>query len=107
MSVPDYQAAKKIAIQAQAYSWLQQVYNRRPAVPLHQATKYIKDGLVRYCNTKASSNCVNNMWILKKSTSLLLSLEQLGIHTATSVQTLDFSIPYILNPTLKSTLLYD
>ena len=31
----------------------------------------IKDGLVRYCNTKTSHNGVNNMWILKKSTSLL------------------------------------
>ena len=25
----------------------------------------IKDGLVRYCNTKTSRNGVNNMWILK------------------------------------------
>ena len=31
----------------------------------------IKDGLVRYCNTKTSSNGVNNMRILKNSTSLL------------------------------------
>ena len=31
----------------------------------------IKDGLVRYCNTKTSCNGVNNMWILKNSTSLL------------------------------------
>ena len=30
----------------------------------------IKDGLVRYCNTKTSRNCVSNMWILKNSTSL-------------------------------------
>ena len=30
----------------------------------------IKDGLVRYCNTKTSHNGVNNMWILKNSTSL-------------------------------------
>ena len=33
----------------------------------------IKDGFVRYCNTKTSHNCVNNMWILKNSTSLLSS----------------------------------
>ena len=51
----------------------------------------IKDGLVRYCNTKTSCNGVNNMWILKNSTSLLLSLHQLDVHTATSVQTFDFS----------------
>ena len=31
----------------------------------------IKDGLVRYCNTKTGHNGVNNMWILKNSTSLL------------------------------------
>ena len=37
----------------------------------------IKDGLVRYCNTKTSRNSVNNMWILKNSTSLLSSLDQL------------------------------
>ena len=34
----------------------------------------IKDGLVRYCNTKTSRNGVNNMWILKNS-SLLSSLD--------------------------------
>ena len=31
------------------------------------------------------------MWILKNSTSLLSSLDQLDVHTATSVQTFDFS----------------
>ena len=36
----------------------------------------IKDGLVRYCNTKTSRNGVNDMWILKNSTSLLSSLHQ-------------------------------
>ena len=51
----------------------------------------IKDGLVRYCNTKTSCNGVNNMWILKNSTSLLSSLDQLDVRTATSVQTFDFS----------------
>ena len=51
----------------------------------------IKDGLVRYCNTKTSCNGVNNMWILKNSTSLLSSLDQLDVRTAKSVQTFDFS----------------
>ena len=37
----------------------------------------IKDGLVRYCNTKTSRNGVNNMWILKNSTSLLHHLTNL------------------------------
>ena len=53
-----------------------------------------KDGLMRYCNTKTSHNGVNNMWILKNSTSLLSSLDQLDVHTATSVQTFDFSTLY-------------
>ena len=34
------------------------------------------------------------MWIVKNSTSLLSSLDQLDIHTATSVQTYDFSTLY-------------
>ena len=58
----------------------------------------IKDGSVRYCNTKTSHNGVNNMWILKNSTSLLSSLEQLDVHTATSVQTFDFSTLYTSIP---------
>ena len=58
----------------------------------------IKDGLVRYCNTKTSHNGVNNMWILKNSTSLLSSLDQLDVRTATSVQTFDFSTLYTSIP---------
>ena len=54
----------------------------------------INEGLVRYCNTKTSRNGVNNMWILKNSTSLLSSLDQLDVCTATSVQTFDFSTLY-------------
>ena len=58
----------------------------------------IKDGLVRYCNTKTSRNGVNNMWILKNSTGLLSSLDQLDVCTATSVQTFDFSTLYTSIP---------
>ena len=58
----------------------------------------IKDGLVRYCNTNTSRNGVNNMWILKNSTSLLSSLDQLDVRTATSVQTFDFSTLYTSIP---------
>ena len=50
----------------------------------------IKDGLVRYFNTKTSRNDVNKMWILKNSTSLLSSLDQLDVRTAASVKTFDF-----------------
>ena len=56
----------------------------------------IKDGLVRYCNTKTSHNGVNNMWILKNSTSLLSSLDRPDVCKATSVQTFDFSAPHDL-----------
>ena len=58
----------------------------------------IKDGLVRYCNTKTSRNGVNNMWILKNSTSLLSSLDPLDVRTATLVQTFDFSTLYTSIP---------
>ena len=58
----------------------------------------IEDGLVKYYNTKTSRNGVNNMWILKNSTSLLSSLDQLDVRTATSVQTFDFSTLYITIP---------
>ena len=58
----------------------------------------IKDGLVRYCNTKTSHNGVNNMWILKNSTSLLSSLDQLDVCTTTSVQTFDSSTLYTSVP---------
>ena len=47
----------------------------------------VKDGLIRYCNTKTSSKGVNSMWIVKNSTSLLSSMDQLEVRTATSVQT--------------------
>ena len=60
----------------------------------------IKDGLVRYCNTKTSRNGINNTWILKNSTSLLSSFDQLDVCTAASVQTFDFS-------TLYTSILYD
>ena len=53
----------------------------------------IKDGLIRYCATKTSQNGVNNMWILKNSTCLLSSIDQLDVRTATSVQTSQHCIP--------------
>ena len=77
---------------------------------LKRVLSTIKDGLVRYCNTKASRNGVNNMWILKNTTSLLSSLDQLDVGTATSVQAFDFSslytsIPYDLLKSRISNLL--
>ena len=53
---------------------------------------------MRYCNTKTSRNGVNNMWILRNSRSLLLSLDQLDVRRATSVQTFDFSTLYTSIP---------
>ena len=72
----------------------------------------IKDVLVRYCNTKTSRSGVNNMWILKNSTSLLSSLDQLDVRTATSVQTFDFStlytsIPHDILKSIISNLLHN
>ena len=66
------------------------MYNKRPVMLLTKVLSTIKDGLVRYCNTKTSCNGVNNMWILKSSTGLLSSLDQLDVRTAISVQTFDF-----------------
>ena len=53
---------------------------------------------IKDCNTKTSRNGVNSMWILKNSTSLLSSLNQLDVRTATSVQTFDFSTLYTSVP---------
>ena len=47
---------------------------------------------------KTSRNGVNNMWILKNSTSLLSSLDQRDVRTVTSVQTFDLSTLYTSNP---------
>ena len=58
----------------------------------------VKDGLIRYNNTKTSRNGVNSMWTVKNSTSLLSSLDQLDVRTATSVQTYDFSTLYTSIP---------
>ena len=58
----------------------------------------VKDGLIRHNNTKTSRNGVNNMWIVKNSTSLLSSLDQLDVRAATSVQTYDFSTLYTSIP---------
>ena len=49
----------------------------------------VEDGVIRYCNTKASSNGVNGMWIVKNSTSLLSSLDHWDVHTATTIQRYD------------------
>ena len=58
----------------------------------------VKDGLIRYNNTKTSCNGVNSMWIVKNSTRLLSSLYQLDVRAATSVQTYDFSTLYTSIP---------
>ena len=58
----------------------------------------VKDGLIRYNNTKTSRNGVNSMWIVKNSTNLLSSLDQVDARTATSVQRYDFSTLYTSIP---------
>ena len=58
----------------------------------------IMTGLEKYCGIKTSHTRVNNMWILKNSTNLLSSLSHLGVHRATSIQTIDFSTLHISSP---------
>ena len=58
----------------------------------------VKDGLIRYSNIITNHNRVNSMWTVKNSTSLLSSLDQLDVHTATSVQTYHFSTFYTSIP---------
>ena len=67
-------------------------------MPPQQATKYHEGWTGEVFSTKASHSGVNNMWILNNSTRLLSSFDQLDIHTATSVQTLDFSTLYTSSP---------
>ena len=55
-------------------------------------------GTLRVCINQAAAMVKNNMWILKNSTSLLSSLDQLDVRTATSVQTFDFSTLYTSIP---------
>ena len=71
---------------------------KQPSCLLTKVQSTIKDGLVRYCNTKTSHYGVNNMWILKNSTSLVSSLDQLDVRRATSVQTFDFPTLYTSIP---------
>ena len=58
----------------------------------------IKTGLEKYFSIKTSHTEVNNMWIVKNPTNLLLSLGHLGVHRATSTQTFDFSTLYTSIP---------
>ena len=58
----------------------------------------IKTGLEKYCSVKTSHPGVNNVWILKDSTNLMSSLGHLGVHSATSIQTFDFSTLYTFIP---------
>ena len=74
------------------------MYDNRSVMPPRQVTKYHKGQIVKYFKTKTSYNGVNNMWILKNSTSLLTSLDQLDVRTATSVETFDFSTLYTSTP---------
>ena len=63
---------------------------------INKQLSIIKDGLMRCCNTKTSCNGVNNMWVLRNSTSLLSVRDQPDVRTATSVQTFDFTVLYTL-----------
>ena len=58
----------------------------------------IKTGQEKYCSIKTSHSGVNNMWIHKNSANLLSSLNHLGVHRATSIQTFEFSTQYTSIP---------
>ena len=83
------------------------MYDKRPSCLLTKVLSTIKEAFVMYCDTKTSRNGVNNMWILKNSTSMLSSLDQLDARAATSVQTFDFSTLYtsIRHDLLKSRII--
>ena len=68
----------------------------------------MNDDLSRCCNTEMSHNRVNNMWILKNSTSLLSSLEKSDVRYAKSIRTFDFSTLHTSIPhDLVSVLSYE
>ena len=56
------------------------------------------DGLVGCCGTGAGRGGVDGMWILKNSTSLLSSLDQLDVRAAGSVRAFGFSALCALVP---------
>ena len=70
------------------------MYDERPFMLLSTVNGWIGEVL----NTYTSGNGVNNMQILKNSTSLLSSLDQLDVRTATSVERFDFSVLYTSIP---------
>ena len=74
------------------------MYDKRPVMPPYQSTEYHKGWIGEVFQHKNQSQWCHNMWILKNSTSLLSSLDQLDVRTATSVQTFDFSTLYISIP---------
>ena len=61
----------------------------------------LKDGLMRYCNTKTSRSGVNIMWFLKNSTGLLSSLTNLTSVQLYQSRHLIFQ-HFTLQPLLKS-----
>ena len=58
----------------------------------------VKDGLIRYNNTKTSRNRVNSMWIVKNSTGLFSSLDQLECPYSNISLDIDFSTLYTSIP---------
>ena len=72
----------------------------------------IKTEIEKYCSVKASHTGVNNMSVLKNSTNLLSSSGHLGVHRATSIQTVDFStlstsIPHDLLKSDMNNIIYN
>ena len=80
------------------------MYYKTVSSLLAKALTVMKTGLEKHCIMKTSHTGVNNMWMLKNSTNLMMSLAHLGVRKATSIQTFDFFTLYtsIQHDLLKS-----
>ena len=64
----------------------------------------VKTGLQSYCDTIYSRGGVNQMWILKNSKDLLEYIQSRSLFSYNSINTFDFSTPYITIPQTQSYL---
>ena len=103
---PDPLEGQKFPLTASRLTKLFAMFQASPISRTMHGTEFLKNigksevktGLEKYYSIKTSHTGVNNMWILKNSTNLLSSSGHLGVHRATSIQTLDFSTLYTSIP---------
>ena len=70
------------------------MYHKRPVMPPHQSTKFNKGWIGEVLQHLNQPQWCQQHVDSENSTSLLSSLDQLDVRTATSVQTFDFSTLY-------------